>query len=287
MSSLNSPMVRRLRLGGELKALRLKRALTLADVTKEMGWGAQSKLSRLENGKIRPDLADMFDLLDLYEVADAKREKLISIARDAANSHGWWRTFRDMGDRQRSYAEIESGAAEIRQYQQNLVPGLLQTQEYARLRALSGKNLYEELDLDGEATARQIRQSVLVQDKPPRFEAVLDEAALRRNAGSAAVLASQFERLLELAERPNIELRVLALSARIADYYVPHTTFTMYKFRDPDDPPLVAVETLGKDVHLIDPEDIARYTMSYDWLRAAALPAEDSLAFIADLAGRT
>jgi hypothetical protein len=122
-----------------------------------------------------------------------------------------------MGQRQRGYAEIEAGAVEIREYTQLAVPGLLQTQEYARLRALGGKDLCEGLDLDSEATGRQVRQVHPRPEQPPRYEAVVDERCLRSGAGPEELMRSQSARPLELAERPKVTIRVLPLSARVAD----------------------------------------------------------------------
>ncbi len=126
------------RLGAELRALRDRAGLTGEQVIERVGWPAVSKLSRLENGRSRPDLSDILDLLDLYEVTGADREKIIAIARDAANTRGWWRSFAELGHRQRGQAQLEAGAVDIRQYQQFLVPGLLQTPDYTRVTGAFG-----------------------------------------------------------------------------------------------------------------------------------------------------
>ncbi|MGH3873448.1 MAG: helix-turn-helix domain-containing protein [Pseudonocardiaceae bacterium] len=279
-----SPMVRRRRLGAELRALRDKAGLTGEQVIEQVGWASASKLSRIENGRTRPDLSDILDLLDLYEVTGADREKLIAIGRDAANTRGWWRSFADLGHRQRGYAELEAGVVELRQYQQSMIPGLLQTPDYARTRVHSELSMHESLDVEAEVAARQARQAVLTAENPPRYQAIIDEAALRRHAAPAEVLAAQLARLVELSAQPAVTLRVLPLDARIGDYYVPHTSFSLYRFADPEDPDIVVLETLTSDLHLGDEEDVSRYRLLFDWLAAAALPPEESVTFLAGLA---
>jgi transcriptional regulator with XRE-family HTH domain len=279
-----SPMVRRRRLGAELRKLRDGAGLTGDQVIERVGWPSASKLSRIENGRTRPDLSDVLDLLDLYGATGAEREKLIAIGRDAANTRGWWRSFADLGHRQRGYAELEAGVVELREYHQSLVPGLLQTPDYARIRVRSGMELYGDLDVDAEVAARQTRQALLTGEHPPRYQAILDEAALRRSAAPAEVLAAQLARLVELSALPAVTLRVLPLDARIGDCYVPHNSFSLYRYVDPEDPDMVVLETVTSDLHLGDDEDVSRYKLVFDWLAAAALPPEESVTVLAGLA---
>ena len=279
-----SPMVRRRRLGAELRTLRTRAGLTGEQVIERVGWPSASKLSRIENGRTRPDLSDILDLLDLYGATGAEREKLIAIARDAANTRGWWRSFAELGHRQRGYAELEAGVVELREYQQSLIPGLLQTPEYARTRVLSELPIHGSLDVQAEVAARQARQALLTAENPPRYQAVVDEAALRRCAGSTEMMAAQLARLVELSALPAVTLRVLPLDARIGNYYVPHNSFSLYHFADPEDPDMVVLETVTSDLHLGDEEDVARYRLLFDWLAAAALPPEESVTVLAGLA---
>jgi transcriptional regulator with XRE-family HTH domain len=279
-----SPMVRRRRLGAELRKLRDGAGLTGDQVIERVGWPSASKLSRIENGRTRPDLSDVLDLLDLYGATGAEREKLIAIGRDAANTRGWWRSFADLGHRQRGYAELEAGVVELREYQQSLIPGLLQTPDYARARVLSELPIHGSLDVEAEVAARQTRQALLTAENSPRYQAILDEAALRRIAAPAEVMAAQLARLVELSALPAVTLRVLPLDARIGDHYVPFVSFSLYRFTDPDDPDEVVLETQTSDLHLGDEEDVSRYKLVFDWLAAAALPPEESVTVLAGLA---
>ncbi|GFJ91409.1 hypothetical protein Prum_050510 [Phytohabitans rumicis] len=134
-------MVRRRRLGAELRRLREAAGLTGDQVIARVGWASASKLSRLENGRSRPDLGDVLDLLDLYDVTGSTREDLIAVTRDAGNTRGWLRSYPVMTQRQRGYAELEAGCAEIFEYGPVILPGLLQTAEYTRVRLLSSREL--------------------------------------------------------------------------------------------------------------------------------------------------
>ncbi|GLH97109.1 transcriptional regulator [Phytohabitans aurantiacus] len=287
-----SPMVRRRRLGAELRRLREAAGLTGDQVVARIGWASASKLSRLENGRSRPDLGDVLDLLDLYEVTGAARDDLIAITRDAGNTRGWLRSYPVMTQRQRGYAELEAGCAEIFEYGPAIIPGLLQVPEYTRLRLFSSRPLLAPDDdetlareeIETEIAARGSRQATLSREDPPRYEAVLEEGALGPRGGPADVMTVQLHRLLRLGESPTITIRVLPHGVSLANWFVPETAFSIYRFADPDDPDTVAVETLAADMILADEPTLTRYRRVAEWLRAAALPPDDSLAIIAEVA---
>ncbi|HEY2946914.1 MAG TPA: helix-turn-helix transcriptional regulator [Micromonosporaceae bacterium] len=293
MSRAPSPHVRRRRLGTELRRLREAAGLTGEQVVERVGWASASKLSRLENGRSRPDLADVLDLLDLYGVAGAPRDELIAITRDAGNSKGWLRAYPVMTSRQRMYAELEVGCAEIHEYAMAIVPGLLQTPEYARVRILAGRALGarssesrgRDPDVDAEVAARVGRQRLLALDvDPPAYEAILEEAALSARGGRGDVMYAQLLHLCRLAEMPNVTLRVLPESARLGDWYLPETSFSIYRFPDRNDPATVAVELLAADLQLTDQAVVGAYTAAFDRLRAAARSPEASVDWLAHAA---
>jgi transcriptional regulator with XRE-family HTH domain len=281
-------MVRRRRLGAELRRLREAAGLTGDQVIARVGWASASKLSRLENGRSRPDLSDVLDLLDLYEVSGATREELIGVTRDAGNTRGWLRSYPVMTQRQRSYAELEAGCAEIFEYGPVILPGLLQTPGYTRVRLLSSREVIAPEDAEDpetEIAARVARQSTLTREaEPPRYEAVLEEAALGGRGGPAPVMAGQLRHLARLGELPNVTLWVLPSSVKVADWYLPETAFSIYRFADPDDPDAVAVEALAADMILTDDDMLARYGRVFGWLRQAARPPTESLTWIAEAA---
>lgn len=278
-----SPTIRRQRLGGELRRLRRAAAMTLEQVCDQLGWASTSKLSRLELGQSRPDLADILDLLDVYHVVPAEREKLVIIARDAAATRGWWKALGSMGQRQRGYTELEASAATIFEYQQLLVPGLLQTPEYARLRVRSGRDVYGDLDINADTLARTARQEVLRREHPPHYEAVIDESALLRASVPPETRRGQLRHLTALSELDNVTIQVLPLEAVVHDSFMPHTSFSLYSFPDPADPRTVVLETLTSDIHLTDDEDVMLYARIGRWLQQAALPADESRDLLAKL----
>jgi transcriptional regulator with XRE-family HTH domain len=277
-----SPIVRRRRLGAELRRLREVANLTGDQVIARVGWASASKLSRLENGRSRPDVADVLDLLDLYAVTGPDRDELVAIARDASNRQ-WLREYPVMTHRQRGYAELESGCVDIREFAPAIVPGLLQTPAYARVRILSAQPLQlpdgdRGLDPEVEVAARLARQKILSRGlEPPEYEAVLAETALTARGGPVEVMHEQLNYLRQLAALPNVTLRVLTRDATIGEFYLPHTAFSLYRFADPADPETVAVEALAHDLVLTERPEITRYKLLFDWLRQAALTAEESL----------
>lgn len=285
-----SPILRRRRLGQELRRRREAAGLTGDQVIARIGWASASKLSRLENGRSRPDLGDVLDLLDLYAVPAPERDELIAIARDAANTRGWQRAYPVMSHRQRAYAELEYASVDIREYAPVVVPGLLQAPEYARTRFLSSRELPKPdgdrgFDAEAEVVARLARQAILTRElDPPQYEAVLDESVLAGRGGPPEVMREQLAHLCRLAVLPNVTLRLLPRDAKISAWYLPHTGFSLYRFADPEDPETVALEALATDLVLTEKADIARYTVVFDWLRDAALPPDQSLCWLKDAA---
>ncbi|GHJ50192.1 transcriptional regulator [Catellatospora sp. TT07R-123] len=298
----SSPIVRRQRLGAELRRLREVAGLTGEQVVDRVGWAAKSKLSRLENGRSRPDLADVLDLLDLYQVRGRDRDQLVAITRDAGNTRGWLRAYPVMTQRQRGYAELEAGSAGIREYALSIVPGLLQTAEYARTRILSSPTRGRAdgvpaqrpapaggpaaetpaaQEPDTEVAARLARQTVLTrQPDPPRYEAVLDEQALLGRGAPPPVRDGQLAHLTSLAMLPNVTIRVLPREAAVGPDFVPYSGFSIYHFTDPDDPETVTVEALARELVLTDRTAVERYARVFDWLRDAALDPVRSRAWL-------
>jgi transcriptional regulator with XRE-family HTH domain len=284
--------VRRRRLGAELRRLREAAGLTGDQVVERIGWASSSKVSRIENGRSRPDPADVAVLLELYGVTGRRRDQLVALARDAGNSR-WLRAYPVMTQRQRGYAELEAGCSEILEYGQLVVPGLLQAPGYARWRILGAQALGPAQpppprpsgDIDTEVAARTARQGLLMREvDPPRYDAVLEESAFTRRAGPPEVLADQLDHLCALADLAHVTLRVLPPSAVVGDYYVPATSFSIYQFTDPEDPGTVAIEVLAQDVLLADNGALRQYLRVFDWLREAARSPAKSRQWLADAA---
>lgn len=274
-----SPYVRRLRLGSELKALRLAAGLTHEKLAAKVTPSRQ-QISRLENGQIPPDQDDILQLLDALGVDGDRWNELMTIAREAAE-RGWWEgSSKAIGERQARFADLEAGAATIREYAQTIIPGLLQTAEFTRTRI--GRNtgwpLPQGITIEGILRGRATRQRML--HRPgggPEYEVILDEFAIRRQCVPARVLRDQLVHVAELAADDNrVSVRVLPVDVQIEGYEIPMSSFSIHTYPDPGDPVVVAIEAVTTDVLLTEHEQAAAYMSIFDGLRATALSTEDS-----------
>ncbi|SBT47163.1 helix-turn-helix domain-containing protein [Micromonospora auratinigra] len=288
------PILRRRRLGTELRKLREQAGLTGDQVIERIGWASASKLSRLENGRSRPDPDDVAVLLALYQATEEQCAELLAITNEAGDMRGWLRNFPVMTEQQRGFAELEAGCSEISEYNPVLVPGVLQTAGYARHRIISAARVAEQAgdpeggeDPETEVRARQARQQqLLTRQDAPRYTAVLEEAALGRRAGPPDVLHAQLVHLCELAMLPNVTLHLLLRDTPVGDWYLPPTAFSVYRFADPLDPETLAIEGGFTDVMSTEVNTLNRYKVVFEWLRSAALSAEDTLSWLFQATGR-
>ncbi|PZW01897.1 Helix-turn-helix domain-containing protein [Micromonospora phaseoli] len=259
-----------------------------------VGWASASKLSRLENGRSRPDPEDVRDLLELYGADDALRLELLGITHEAGDMRGWLKGYPAMTQQQRGFAELEAGCAEISEYNPVLVPGLLQTTGYARMRIASARQVDQaagapeaDEDIETEIRARQARQLALTRETDaPRYTAVLEETALGHRAGPSEVLREQLAQLCELAMLPNVTLHVLLRDTPIGQWYLPPTAFSVYRFADPLDPETLAIEGGFTDVMSTEVITLNRYKVVFEWLCTAALSATDTATWLMESAGR-
>ncbi|MBO2451204.1 helix-turn-helix transcriptional regulator [Actinomadura barringtoniae] len=282
-----SPYVRRRRLAAELRRIREDRDLT-ADELARLVYQSRTKITRLENGQLRPDLADLMNMLDTLGVTGREYEKVIRLARDAAQK-GWWDSFGDsMGPRQKLYADLESGADTIRSYNQTGFPALLQIPDLiSALVDLDERQGPLEYRPERMADARTHRQRRLLQPDGPTYDAVLDESMIHRLAVPPLVKAAQLRHMVELVtEEERITFWVLPSDRPIPGGLLPKASFSLYTFPDPPDPALAVVDTVTTDLVLSKRSELARYIGMYDRLRDAALSPEDSLAFLGRVADR-
>ncbi|MGC5021510.1 helix-turn-helix domain-containing protein [Micromonospora sp. DT47] len=288
-----SPILRRRRLGTELRRLRESAGLTGDQVIERIGWASASKLSRLENGRSRPDPDDVRVLLELYGAEEELRAELLGITEEAGDMRAWRRSYPVMTQQQLGWAELEAGCAEIREYNPVLVPGLLQTSGYARLRIMSANRAADAAgepdgaeDPETEVQARLARQPLLDRADGPRYTAVLEEAALGHRAGPPEVLHEQLVQLCELAMLPNVTLHLLLRDTRIGEFYLPPTAFSLYRFADPQDPETLAIEGGFIDAMSTEANTVNRYKVAFEWLCSAALSASDTLTWLFTATGR-
>jgi hypothetical protein len=220
---------------------------------------------------------DIRDLCDLYGVTDeTERDRLKQLAREGKQS-GWWQPF-DL--KYSTYIDLEAEAVAISAFQSSAVHGLLQTADYARAvdeRAISRLDP-DKIDLQIEA--KLTRQRILTQEDPPRFNVILDEAALHRVIGGRAVMAAQLGKILDMSALPNVEVRVLPYER--GAHPALESNFAILELPDPT-PGLVYVEGLIGYTYLERPEDLKRYHAAFSQLRAIALSPEDSAEFITEV----
>jgi transcriptional regulator with XRE-family HTH domain len=271
-----SPYVRRLRLAAELRALRAQEHLTHEQLGKRSG-ESRAQISRLENGHV-VDQAAVMKILDALDVDSGRWTQIMTIAREAGEK-GWWESTRGMGDRQALYANLEAGAATIREYQQTFIPGLLQVPEFVRARSDAEGTLgAATFPADGVVSGNTGRQRMLRRPGGPTYEVILDELAIRRLTVPPDVFKKQLYHLAQMVNGDHkISLRVLPIEARIPAYTVPRCTFSMYTYPDSGDPDVVAVDTVTSDLVLTEPADVTPYNRLYTGLCEAALPQDDTL----------
>lgn len=279
-----SPLVRRRRLATELICLRDEHGYSAARVAREIGVVRQ-RISRLENGHVAPDLDEIMRILRLFNVGEPRWQQIMTIAREA-QERGWWAKYaEEMGTRQALYANLEAGASEIREYEMVYLPGLLQIPSYTEARVLMDRPDRATYSHSRALEARAIRQGVLERPAGPHYEVIIDELAIRRFAAPAYVTADQLDHLVHTGhEHQSITIRVLPLAAQIRQHDVPRSAFFTYRYPDPRDPVVVAVDTVTNDLVLTEEADVARYLDLYSKLQDAALPPGDSIDFLATAA---
>ena len=287
--NMASPYVRRLRLAQELSARLKASRRSQQELARQLSWD-RSKVTRLLNGDaVRPNESEIVAVLNALEVSGDEFARLRAMARDAAH-RGWWvGRAKRMGERQAVHADLESGAATIREYQQTWAPGLLQTPEYVR--ALTR---YDDLSLPGKSgsddttepeaviKARAQRQLMVRAPDGPTYEVVIDEGVLMRPSAPPEVLAAQLRQLAAVGDKTTVY--VLPKSALIESFSVPRSSFSLFTYADPGDGTIVLEDCVTSDLVLNDPETVKPYEVLYDRVKRAALPAHESARLLREAA---
>ncbi|MEU2662073.1 helix-turn-helix transcriptional regulator [Micromonospora sp. NPDC007220] len=265
------------RLGRELRKLREAAGLT-GEGAADLVRCSSSRISRIESGEIRPRVGDVMELLVAYglKIDEEPGESLLEQAR-GLREDGWWQR---IGGKYATYIAYETEAVELKNFEPMLVPGLLQTETYAREVNVIGR----ETDPDGikqRVDARMTRQEVLRrQPTPLRMHAILSEASVRTEVGGPDVLREQLGHLVGLSRLPNVTIQVLRFEAgaHLAD----SSGFALLTFEQ-DEPPLGYIETLAGELFLESNRDLARLSAAYDNLRTLAMSPAESMKFIREL----
>jgi transcriptional regulator with XRE-family HTH domain len=276
------PTVRRRRLAGELKRLRIAAGLTgeqAAERLAPLGRWSASKVSRIETGRVAVHHGDVADLLDLYGVEPgAAREELIEIARESGK-RGWWQSYRDvLPGHITPILDFEAETSAMRFMHNQLVPGLLQTPDYARALIRSCRPEAPAEEVDRLVALRLDRQKLLDRTDPPQLWVILDEAALRRPVGGTQAMRSQLNRLLERAVDPGTVVQVIPFAA--GEHTGLDMPFTILSFPGDDDPDVVYLEQHTTACYVEDECDVKLYNVYFDHLRASALSPRESRTLI-------
>jgi transcriptional regulator with XRE-family HTH domain len=268
--SAGGPTVRRIQLGARLRTLREAKGVSREDA----GWvirASESKISRMELGRVGFKERDVADLLKLYGVIDEQEHAgLLAVAREA-NTPGWWHPYGDLlAPWFQYYLDLEAAATLIRTYEVQFVPGLLQTDAYARAVIQLGHGDAGTEEIDRRVGLRMARKQLLTRPDPPRLWAVIDEAVLRRPIGGHDVLRAQIESLLAACSLPGVRLQVVPF--RTGGHAAAGGAFTILRFPEQDLPDVVYIEHLTGALYLDKREDVDRYAAAVGRLFIEAEP---------------
>ncbi|MEU5552853.1 helix-turn-helix transcriptional regulator [Micromonospora sp. NPDC047793] len=269
------PTVRLRRLAAELRGLRTGAGLTREEVSEQTGINPAT-LYRIETAKVRPQRRTLMAMLDTYGVTDEdKRSELIALSRQAAQL-GWLQAYEsELPELYTTYISFKAEARSVRNYESLFVPGLLQTESYAREVIRAGLPLATEEDIRARVEARLQRQESLRKKGPIRLWAILDEAVLHRQVGSAEVTTGQLETLVASAAQPHITLQVIPFASG-AHAGMPGS-FVVMDFPDPADPALVYIDSMAGDLFLEREADVRRFAVTFEHLQATALDPSSSI----------
>ncbi|MFE7046916.1 helix-turn-helix domain-containing protein [Streptomyces californicus] len=281
MASHPRPTVRRRRVGAELKRLREKAGVRMEDAAERIG-GDKPKISRQENGRQGVSKLEIEALLELYGVSDDRRRTaLITLAREGRRK-GWWAQYSDIlpaGFQER--LSIESDAARILAFQPMLIPGLLQTVEYATEVIRSVDKEATEEQLASYIEVRRSRQEIFTRDNPPQFVCLLDEAVLHREVGGPAVMAAQLGKLLEISNPPKLTIQVVPFAE--GWHAGVDGAFNIFSYPDPMDLDVVNLDYLDGALYLEEDKPVERYQLAFDELRTASLSTKKSMEVVSSV----
>jgi transcriptional regulator with XRE-family HTH domain len=271
-----TPTRRRPRLGAELRRLREEAGLTIDRVAEALEC-SPSKVSRIETGQVSATPRDVRDILALYRVAEAEREAMVQIAREA-RQRGWWQKFVDVPDGVPAYVGLETAATSIDVYMSLIVPALLQTADYARAVIGAVRPELPAPEIDRRVELRLRRQELLDRERPPALRVLLDDTVLRRPVGGPAVMAAQRRRLLEDSARPSVTVQVLPVET--GAHAGMDGPFTIFGFPAAAERDVVALDSAADALYLENPDDLRRYRRVFELLLPAALSPEASATLI-------
>jgi transcriptional regulator with XRE-family HTH domain len=276
----SSPTVKRRRLAAELRRRRDEAGMTIEEVAEQLEWSA-AKISRIENSRVSVLPRDVKFLLRTYgaEEASEEWEALLTLSRESRQK-GWWHAHGDViPEFFETYVGLESDAATLRTYESEFVPGLLQTEDYARAVYRAQMITASDNEIEKLIAVRMARQDRLTEADAPQFWAVVNEAVIRRVVGGHAVMHAQLSKLAQVSRQPNVTLQVVPFS--VGAHAGMDGAFMILGFPTPTDPDVVYVHYYTGTFYLEKLQEVQPYTLMFDHLRAAALPVGQSRDLIA------
>jgi transcriptional regulator with XRE-family HTH domain len=276
-----APTARLRRLASELRRLRAASGLSREDVSERTGINTAT-LFRVETARARPQARTLLTLLDLYQVTDPARADLAALARQSAEQV-WLQVFSsELPEEYTAYISFEGEARSLLNYECQFVPGLLQTEDYARAALRAGLPAASKEEIENLVQARMSRQGVLDREEPPRLWVIVDEAVIRRRVGGPAVMRAQLSRLAEAADLPHVTFQVIPFD--VGGHPGMAGSFVIMKFGEPAASEVVYIENIAVDLFLEQDNDLTRYNGIFEHLRALALPPEASASLAAGAA---
>jgi transcriptional regulator with XRE-family HTH domain len=277
--------VRRILLGSQLRRLREGRGVS----RQEAGYvirASESKISRMELGRVSFKERDVADLLTMYGVADeSEREALLRLAREA-NAPGWWHRYGDvLPNWFQTYVGLEEAASLIRTYELQFVPGLLQSEAYAREVIRLGNADAPSHEIDQRVELRMQRQQRLTAPTAPRLWAILDEAALRRPIGGPEVMRGQVEHLINVSKMSNVTVQVMPF--KFGGHAAEGGAFSILRFPEPDLPDVVYVETLTGALYLDKHDDVDVYMQAMERLAVDSATPDGTVELLGEILRET
>lgn len=294
-NSITSPVVPRRRLRAELKRARQQVGLTQEAVAAEMDWSL-SKIIRIETGSVGISTNDLTALLRLYQIDDVERtEELVALAR-AARQQSWWSKYRgSVTPAYFQYLEYEADASVIRQYEALLIPGLLQTEEYATaaIRQYRGRHpgrnqqsigLLSPKMIKTRVEIRMTRQQLLQRPDPPTLFFILDEAVIQRAIGDEKLRRAQIDRLISVANMPSVTIQIVPF--KVGMYVGMAENYAIFSFPSAEDHDVLYFEGAPATIFSHDEGgEIVAYRQMYEELSETVLSPEDSLSYLTKIAG--
>ena len=283
MSDSLGPVVQRRRLRTELRRARQEAGLTQEAVAAEMDWSL-SKIIRIETGSVGISTNDLTALLRLYHFVDAARiRELVALAREA-RQQSWWSKYRgSVPPAFFQFIEYEAAASFIREYQPLLIPGLLQTEEYATAVVRQYRDDFSPKTIKARVEIRMMRQQLIEQSRSPLLFFILDEAVVQRLIGDENLRRAQVERLISMAKRSNVTIEIVPFRAGI--HRAMGENFSILEFRNVADSDVLYFESARDAIFSHDDaEEIAVNREMFEHLRKRSLGPEGSLAYLRKIA---